>query len=121
MIDSMADLDTHKNEIFIKWQLFREAGQNRPLGLQMFDYAYNYARERGYQTTASVFDLESLKFLMTYDIPFVKIANNERSADLTKYIPRGIDIITSWVYHLLVSDDYNSKSLACIASDGNGT
>ncbi|MFA5715059.1 MAG: hypothetical protein WC998_04935, partial [Candidatus Paceibacterota bacterium] len=75
MIDELKAVDTGKHEIIIKHQLFKAAGDNLPLDPWVFDAAYDYAKKLGYKTTSSVFDLESLKFLLNYDIPFVKIAN----------------------------------------------
>jgi len=74
MINKVVKIDNQKHEIIFKWQLFTFAGVNIPLTWKNFDYAYLYAREMGYKTTASVFDSENFDFLMTYIIPFVKIA-----------------------------------------------
>lgn len=95
MIDELKKIDTGKHEIIIKWQLFKEAGENIPLNHDIFDYAYQYAREIGYKTTASVFDKESLDFLLKYDIPFVKIANNRMLDFLIYYIPQNIPLYIS--------------------------
>jgi sialic acid synthase SpsE len=82
-------------EIIIKHQLFKEAGDNKPLSQNLFDKAYTYAYNNKLKTTASVFDKESLMFLMEYDIPFVKIANNKKAKALIDYIPRGLPIYIS--------------------------
>lgn len=74
MIDSIHDIDTEKHEIILKWQLFESAPPNIPLKREIFEYAYNYAKDFGYKTTASVFDKSSLLYLCNYNIPFVKIA-----------------------------------------------
>jgi sialic acid synthase SpsE len=76
MIDELKAVDTGKHEIIIKWQLFIKAPPvyPQPLRRDVFDYAYKYAKENGYKTTASVFDMNSLYYLLCYDIPFVKIA-----------------------------------------------
>lgn len=96
MIDELAEVDP-KRKFIIKWQLFQKAGNNIPLKKELFDYAYCYAIERyGYQTTASVFDLESLKFLLQFDIPFVKIANKPDLYWLGGEVSRKIPIIFSW-------------------------
>ena len=78
MIDAVEAVDTGKHEVVLKWQLFKNAPPNTPLMQGRFDYAYFYAREKGYLTTASVFDLSSLQYLEQYKIPFVKIANNKK-------------------------------------------
>ena len=91
MIDELVKVDSRKHEVVIKHQLFREAGENIPLQLSVFDYAYWYAEQQGYQTTASVFDLDSLRFLLTYDIPFIKIANRPDLYWLAEEIPREKD------------------------------
>jgi sialic acid synthase SpsE len=75
MFDELKAIDTGKHEIIIKHQLFEKAGNNMPLNHLIFNAAYDYAKELGYKTTSSVFDLESLKFLFDYDVPFIKIAN----------------------------------------------
>lgn len=74
MIDGLARVDKDRKCI-IKWQLFKKAGFNKVLNQETFDFAYTQAGKEGFQTTASVFDEESLKFLTSYKIPFVKIAN----------------------------------------------
>ena len=70
MIDELAAVDTGKHTIVIKWQLFTDCPPNEPLEYRVFDYAYQYAKYLGYKTTASVFDMESLCYLLSYDIPF---------------------------------------------------
>jgi sialic acid synthase SpsE len=94
MIDSVPKLDGP--EIILKWQLFKEAGENIPLERGIFDFAYAYGRARGFKTTASVFDFDSLYFLLQYGIPFVKIANNRQLDYLTGFVPRNIPIYLSW-------------------------
>jgi sialic acid synthase SpsE len=82
--------------LVIKWQLFKQAGENVPLHHEIFDSAYHYAMTNfGIETTASVFDKESLDFLLTYRIPFIKIANNKQSASVLNYIPEARTIIIS--------------------------
>jgi sialic acid synthase SpsE len=101
--------------LVIKWQLFKEAGNNIPLDHNVFDAAYHYAMTNfGIETTASVFDKESLDFLLTYRIPFVKIANNEKSYDTFMMMDHTTDTIYS-------SDDKdkesfdNNKIIYCIS------
>ncbi|MFA5715943.1 MAG: N-acetylneuraminate synthase family protein, partial [Candidatus Paceibacterota bacterium] len=56
----------------------------------------DYAKKLGYKTTSSVFDLESLKFLLNYDIPFVKIANRRDLDWLVGEIPRKMPVYVSY-------------------------
>lgn len=97
MIDNLKKIDSGKFEIIIKWQLFKTAGENIPLNQNLFVFAMRYAKEKGYKTTASVFDVDSLNFLLGFkdDIPFIKIANNSRYYFLIGLIPRKIPIYIS--------------------------
>lgn len=95
MIDELKAVDTGKHEVIIKWQLFKEAGKNIPLSRDIFYLAYNYAQELGYQTTSSVFDKDSLDYLLKFDIPFVKIANRRDLDYLIGLIPRQIPVYVS--------------------------
>jgi len=95
MIDELKAVDTGKHEIIIKYQLFKEAPPNIPLEHQVFDYAYKYAKKQGYKTTSSVNDLESLEFLLRYEIPFVKIANRRELDWLIGEVPRKIPVYIS--------------------------
>ena len=62
--------------IVLKWQLFKEAGNNISLDLEVFERAYHYGSMFGFETTASVFDEDSLDYLRTFNTPFIKISNN---------------------------------------------
>ena len=73
MIDTVADLAPDLNRIILKWQLFEKAGDNLPLDQQVFNFAYSYALRKGFLTTSSVFDTESLEFLLKYPVPFIKL------------------------------------------------
>jgi len=95
MIDELKAVDTGKHEVIIKWQLFKEAGDNIPLHKSIFDLAYSYAMQLGYKTTSSVFDKESLDFLLQFDVPFIKIANNRKLDWLIGEIPRKFPIYIS--------------------------
>ncbi len=101
MIDELYAVDTGKHEVIIKWQLFKEAGQNIPLHKSIFDLAYVYADKLGYKTTSSVFDKESLDFLLQFDVPFVKISANISNSNLIYYTP-----IENEVYKSLRSSEY---------------
>jgi sialic acid synthase SpsE len=83
MIDSVAEVDRDR-QCIIKWQLFLAIPPKEPLRRDNFHYAYDYAAALGFYTTASVFDNDSLDFLLRYQIPFVKIANQPFAR---KYIP----------------------------------
>ena len=93
MIDALIEVDNKNYDVIIKWQLFKNAGENIPLKQNVFDYAYNYAKDLGYKTTSSVFDVESLVFLLNYEIPFVKISCNPKYDFLMKEVPKNL-----WVY-----------------------
>ena len=99
MIDELKAVDTGKHEIVIKWQLFTEILYNGipvpPLDRDVFNYAYHYARKLGYKTTASVFDKDSLDYLLTYDIPFVKLANRPDLYWLAGEVPRRVPVYMS--------------------------
>ncbi len=111
MIDSLAEIDTQR-ECIIKWQLFRDCKPNILLEWGIFHLSYDYARGLGFQITASVFDLDSLKFLLTFDIPFVKIANRRDLDWLIGEIPRKIKVIRSvGSYDGWFGDDF----LCCIS------
>lgn len=98
MISQLSKVDTKKHEIVIKWQLFNNAGNNIPLDRNVFAFAYSYAKNKyGYKTTASVFDLDSLYYLLNFDIPFVKIANNSNLYYLMNYIPNRYEMYYSGV------------------------
>ena len=95
MIDELKEVDTGKHEVVIKWQLFTDCPPNEPLHRRVFNYACAYAYKKGYQTTASVFDADSLQFLLTYDIPFVKIANRPDLYWLAGEVPENIPVYYS--------------------------
>jgi sialic acid synthase SpsE len=83
--------------IVIKWQLFQKAGNNIPLERKIFTEAYTYAKNKGFLTTSSVFDLPSLNFLLTFKaLPFIKISNNPKYYDLIEKIPRETPVYVSW-------------------------
>jgi sialic acid synthase SpsE len=74
MIDAIAGRDIGAHNIVLKWQLFNSAPPNVPLDREIFRAAYEIAKAKGLKTTASVFDADSMRFLMGFDVPFVKIA-----------------------------------------------
>lgn len=100
LIDEIVKRDTGKHEVVMKTQLFREAPPNKPLEHLVFWKAWEYARELGYHVTSSVFDLESLWFLLEYDdedwrLPFIKIACRPDLYWLIGEIPRRIPVYVS--------------------------
>jgi len=100
MIDAIAKLDQGKHEIVYKWQLWLDPPVGSPPDLTqldwlVFDYAYSYAEELGYQTTASVFDRAATKLLLGYPIPFVKIAARREFYPLIDLVPRGVPVLAS--------------------------
>ena len=135
MIDELSEVDSGKHDIVIKWQLFSDTISSLPDGTVLdppvepldrcvFHHAYMYAQARGYQTTASVFDKDSLDFLLEYDIPFVKIANRPDRYWLAGEVPRRIPLLVStdgsdygeWLGGFCMSEWVNFKEwLFCIS------
>jgi len=116
MIDEMHAVNTGKHEVIIKWQLFQKAGKNIPLHWEVFNAAYTYAELMGYETTASVFDLESLDKLSIYEIPFVKIANNKDYYYLIDEIPRRIPVYVSVGSYKQETANFVNLKLCCVSN-----
>jgi hypothetical protein len=94
MVKAVADLQLP--DVVIKWQLFKESGNNVPLMLEVFERAYRYAAIHGIRTTASVFDKDSLDYLLTFGVPFVKIVNRHIGSQmLVNDIPDEMPIVIS--------------------------
>lgn len=117
MLDELKEVDTGKHEIIIKHQLFIKAGDNIPLKHEIFEKAYDYAKKLGYKTTSSIFDKESLDFLLQFDVNFIKIANNRKLDWLVGEIPRKIPLFISYgnVVELEIAKNYNAKKLLCVS------
>ena len=115
MLDGLKAVDTGKHEVTIKWQLFEEAGKNEPLYRSVFAFAYKRAAEMGYKTTASVFDLDSLKFLLGFDVPFIKIANRRDLDWLIGEVPRKIPVYVSFNQNFNPGYREKMKPLMCIS------
>ena len=116
MIDALVDIKP-KKKVVIKWQLFANFPQLIPLRKEIFHDAQSYAYQHGIETTASVFDYESLEFLLHYDIPFVKIANLKDIYYLVDLVPRGIKSVVSYSdieTYKLVKQMHNVYPLACV-------
>jgi sialic acid synthase SpsE len=95
MYDELKAVDTRKHEVIVKWQLFEKAGENKPLLPECFEYAYEYGTKLGYKVTSSVFDKNSLDFLLRFDPCFVKIANNRNLDWLIGCVPRKVPVVVS--------------------------
>lgn len=96
MIDALASVSSHKQQIVIKWQLFEKVGDLLPLKHSVFEYAWQYAEMYDFQTTASIFDDASLAYLLKFNPPFVKIACRE-------YLYKYINKINRWDIRAIVS------------------
>jgi len=120
MIDAIKAIDAGKHEIILKAQLSIPDGINLPLDHEIFDFMYRYGNEQGYKVTSSVADLESLKFLLQYDIPFVKLPNDRKLDWLIGEIPRKVPVYISYGT-FDEYDEYNVRkregitTLACIS------
>ena len=88
MIERVVEVDSGQHEVVFKWQLFEDVSPNTPLSRSSFVFAYQFAHGLGYQTTASVFDRESLDFLMKFDVPFIKMACRPK----LYYLVRGLNV-----------------------------
>jgi len=85
MIREVGEVASDRHEVILKWQLFYNAPPNIPLTFESFRYAYTLADHLCFETTASVFDIESMRFLMGFRVPFVKIANRPDLYHLAKH------------------------------------
>lgn len=95
VIDYINFIDRHRHKIILKYQLFQKARPNIPLDPKVFDECFAYGTRLGYQVTASVFDKPSLKFLLEYPVPFVKIACQRDKYPLVGEVKRRIDVLVS--------------------------
>ena len=100
MVDELSNVDTRKHEVILKWQLFEESDHNIRARLAIFEPLSAWTHKvHGYKTTASVFDIQSLHFLLEcelpYELPFIKIANNRKYDWLIGEIPRKYPIYKS--------------------------
>lgn len=111
MIDELKAVDKGKHEVFIKWQLFQDAPPNKPLEGRVFSHAHNYAQKQGYKTTASVFDPSSLKFLLDFDIPFIKLANRPDLYCLAEEVPKRMPVYIS----VRGPEAMTQNTLACVS------
>jgi sialic acid synthase SpsE len=95
MIDAIKAIDTGKHKIIFKTQLFESAGDNAVMSFDHFDHIYNTCKDNGYECTSSVFDVQSLEFLLNYKIPFVKIACRPDLYWLIGEVPRKVPVYFS--------------------------
>lgn len=115
-IDEIQSFDKGKHKIVFKTQLFKEAGQNIPCTHDSFEYLYDYGNSKGYEVTSSIFDKESLDYLLRFKIPFVKIANRPDLYWLIGEIPRKNAVYVSGNKHLLSHIGlYYDRLLFCIS------
>jgi sialic acid synthase SpsE len=127
MIDSLVAVDSGKHEIVIKWQLFSGAWYEKErrelirLTPRTFQHAYYYAERYGYKTTASVFDRETLSYLLGFDVPFIKVANKLSLHYLVPTILKnGRDVVisvSSKNMYSLVRAEYGDIKVMCCVSE----
>jgi sialic acid synthase SpsE len=113
MVKAIADLGL--NDVTVKWQLFKELGKNTPLSHEVFERAYRYGAVLGLRTTASVFDKESLDFLMTFGVPFIKLANNKQSQAMLDKIPESMPVVYSTDDPEFKTDRENTDIIYCVS------
>jgi len=100
MIDGLAAVNSGKHHVYIKWQLFSSVPPTSPpdilpLERDVFDYAYRYAAELHYETSASFFDDRSLAFLLEYETPFIKLACREHLYAYIAKVPEKMRLVVS--------------------------
>jgi hypothetical protein len=99
MIDELAAVDTHKHLVFIKWQLFHAVPAGvPPLELDTYLFAVRYALAHDYLTSASVFDVPLLEYLLSYEnlsLPFVKLACRPNLYHFIDRIPQTVPVYIS--------------------------
>ena len=101
LIDAVKKADTGKHTVTLKAQLFESAPPNIPLDHHIFLVARAYAWTMGYNLTSSVFDRNSLSFLLSCDteknpLPFVKVACRPDLYWLIGEVPRRIRVYFSF-------------------------
>lgn len=98
MLDDLSNIRYNKKffRVIVKWQLFHKAPPPFypwPLKLGVFDFVFEYAKEKGFETIASVYDEESLYNLIDrFNVPFVKI-DSEAYYHLIDLVPRNIPVL----------------------------
>lgn len=96
MLERLAAVDPQRRAT-PKFQLWDEGTEPQCMRLQweVFEAAVEAGMALGYRVTASVFDKPSLDYLLSFDVPFVKLANRPYLRPLGRYVPRGIPIVSS--------------------------
>lgn len=87
MIDSVVNNIPPNINLIFKWQLYQKIKtyvEIMPLKHEIFEFAHEYAANLGYETTASVFDQESLSYLQQFKVPFIKLACKTNLYDFRK-------------------------------------
>jgi sialic acid synthase SpsE len=119
MIDAIIGIDSKKREVIFKHQLWaadNPQGRNERLKWGLFDYAHEYAQKNGYKTTASVFDIASLQFLLDHSVPFMKLANRPDLWWLLGEVPRKVPAyISNYPNDCRWKDAGTIVSLACVS------
>jgi len=110
MIQAIASIDTGREKVILKWQLFEKAEPNISLEREIFTKAFQEAWGLGYDTTASVGDVFSLDFLLRFEIPFVKLACRPELYYLADRVPENIRVIKS----VASLDKFTSDCLCCV-------
>jgi hypothetical protein len=99
MIDGFIEVDSHKHEIYFKWQLFSQVpAPVPPLEHDVYSYAVQYALKHDYLTGASVFDEIQLEYLLRfrgYCLPFIKIACRPDKYRLLDKMPHEVPLYVS--------------------------
>lgn len=125
MIDKAIENKPDHIDLIFKWQMYTKIKtyvEIIPLKRDIFIYAYEYAKQCGYQTTASVFDEENLEFIKTFDVPFIKVACQTDLYDFRKKMWHLIDpdynnivsVENEDDYIRLLKDTHNTDMLSCI-------
>jgi hypothetical protein len=123
-------MDSKKHNIILKWQLEdHPMGGNKPLSAKVFESAYLYANERGYEATSSIYDPKSLGIVlnaavnrkegMPFGVPFIKIAcqskDNPNIYAMIGLVPRDIPLLVSYDPRDSNSlSGWNCRFLGCI-------
>ena len=96
MVDTVIQMDKKRHQVMFKWQLEKNdpPGQ-RKLERKVFAEIHAYTLRQGYASGSSVFDQESLAFLLGCGPSFVKIACRPDLYPLTAVVPRGIPVFLS--------------------------
>lgn len=112
VLGMMEKLPRDKN-IIVKFQLFSKIQGLTSLNPMVFHEAWEYGKDRGIPVTASVFDDESLRFLLDYTIPFVKIACRPTQWSMISTIPLFVPVLVS------IESMKNQASISSLNMDRN--